>query len=188
MGRSTLIRRTSACRSMRCTRCSMWCSSWCGWPRDVPSRDGRDCRRGGGGGGGADPRELRRRRTRSDRFRRGAPAGEAGPVSFRRGSVSAVDEAGPVARIRVNCGDQERAAIAYSAVEVGDDVVVNTDAVDLGLSSGGFDIVHVNLTRGLDQPGPEDAHVMKLNYTSLQHAVNPVEIDVDREIGGERGS
>jgi hypothetical protein len=109
-------------------------------------------------------------------------------VSFRRGSVSAVDEAGPVARIRVNCGDQERPAIAYSPVEVGDDVVVNTGAVDLGLASGGFDIVHVNLTRGLDQRGPEGAHVMKLNYTSLQHAVNPVEIHVDREIGGERGS
>jgi hypothetical protein len=101
----------------------------------------------------------------------------------------AVDETGPAARIRVNCGDEERAAIAYSAVEVGDDVVINTTAVDLGLGSGGFDIVHVNLTRGLDQPGPEGAHVMKLNYTSLQHAVTPVEareIHVDRDMRGER--
>ncbi|HEX6714990.1 MAG TPA: DUF3866 family protein [Thermoleophilaceae bacterium] len=100
-------------------------------------------------------------------------------MTFRRGTVVAVDEAGPVSRIRVNCGDQERAAIAYSAVDVGDDVVVNTAAVDLGLGSGGFDIVHVNLTRGLDQPGREGAHVMKLNYTSLQHAVDPIEIDVE---------
>jgi hypothetical protein len=97
-------------------------------------------------------------------------------VTFRRGTVTAVDEAGAVSRIRVNCGDKERAAIAYSAVEVGDDVVVNTAAVDLGLGSGGFDIVHVNLTRGLDEPAPEGAHVMKLNYTSLQHAVEPVEV------------
>ena len=37
-------------------------------------------------------------------------------------------------------------------VAVGDEVVVNTEAADLGLGSGGFDIVHVNLTRGLDGP------------------------------------
>jgi hypothetical protein len=60
-------------------------------------------------------------------------------------------------------------------VREGDEVVVNTEAVDLGLGSGGFDVVHVNLTRGLDAGGPGDAHVMKLNYTSLQHAVEPVE-------------
>ena len=110
-------------------------------------------------------------------------------LSLRRGTVVAVDEAGPPARIRVDCGDQERAAIAYSAVEVGDDVVVNTAAVDLGLGSGGFDIVHVNLTRGLDQPGIDGAHVMKLNYTSLQHAVEPVESHspyVDRNSSGQR--
>ena len=112
-------------------------------------------------------------------------------MTFRRGTVVAVDEAGPVARIRVNCGDQERPAISYEPISVGDDVVVNTTAVDLGLASGGFDIVHVNLTRGLDRPGREGAHVMKLNYTSLQHAVDPVEareIDVDRDIDGERRS
>jgi hypothetical protein len=100
-------------------------------------------------------------------------------LSLRRGTVVAVDSEGPVARIRVDCDDEERAAIAYvdlvGAVEVGDDVVVNTAAVDLGLASGGSDIVHVNLTRGLDQPTPEGEHVMKLNYTSLQHAVDPVE-------------
>jgi hypothetical protein len=60
-------------------------------------------------------------------------------------------------------------------VEPGDEVVVNTAAVDLELGSGGFDIVHVNLTRGLDGGDPQGAHVMKLNYTSLQHAVHPVE-------------
>ena len=32
----------------------------------------------------------------------------------------------------------------------GDEVVVNVAAVDLGLGSGGFDVVHVNLTRGLE--------------------------------------
>src|SRR5438445_6956498 len=73
-----------------------------------------------------------------------------------------------------------RAAIADVALvgraEVGDELIVNVQALDLGLGSGGFDIVHVNLTRGLHAPGTgEGAHVMKLNYTSLQHAVEPVE-------------
>ncbi len=35
----------------------------------------------------------------------------------------------------------------------GDEVIVNVEALDLGLGSGGFDVVHVNLTRGLDAPG-----------------------------------
>jgi hypothetical protein len=65
--------------------------------------------------------------------------------------------------------------------EVGDELVVNVEARDLGLGSGGFDIVHVNLSRGFDSEEDEDParpahpHVMKLNYTSLQHAVEPVE-------------
>jgi Protein of unknown function (DUF3866) len=108
-------------------------------------------------------------------------------VTFRRGTVVAVDSDGPVARVRVNCGDQEREAIAYSAVEVGDDVVVNTAAVDLGLGSGGFEIVHVNLTRGLDLPGPAGAHVMKLNYTSLQHAIDPIEASTGHSTVPEHG-
>ena len=60
-------------------------------------------------------------------------------------------------------------------VREGDEVVVNTEAVDLELGSGGFDVVHVNLSRGLDGDGLGGSHVMKLNYTSLQHAVDPAE-------------
>jgi hypothetical protein len=65
-------------------------------------------------------------------------------------------------------------------VEEGDEVVVNTAAVDLGLGSGGFDVVHTNLTRGLSGEGPgPDREVMKLNYTSLQHPVAPLETTGD---------
>jgi hypothetical protein len=77
---------------------------------------------------------------------------------------------------------KRREAIADVALvgraEVGDEVIVNVQALDLGLGSGGFDVVHVNLTRGLENGGdssPGHPHVMKLNYTSLQHAVTPVE-------------
>jgi hypothetical protein len=59
--------------------------------------------------------------------------------------------------------------------EVGDELIVNVQALDLGLGSGGFDVVHANLTRGLAGAGRPGASVMKLNYTSLQHAVEPVE-------------
>jgi hypothetical protein len=52
-------------------------------------------------------------------------------------------------------------------VEPGDRVVLNTTAVDLGLGSGGWDVVHWNLARTeLDLPGP--GHIMKVRYTSLQ--------------------
>jgi hypothetical protein len=76
-------------------------------------------------------------------------------------------------------GAARRRAIADVALigsaAVGDEVIVNVEALDLALGSGGFDIVHVNLTRGLDGAGAAEANVMKLNYTSLQHAVAPVE-------------
>ncbi len=42
-------------------------------------------------------------------------------------------------------------------VEAGDEVVVNTEALDLELGSGGFDVVCANLTRGLDAPGGDGA-------------------------------
>lgn len=74
------------------------------------------------------------------------------------------------------------------AAAVGDELIVNVEALDLELGSGGFDIVHVNLTRGLKGTGVPGANVMKLNYTSLQHAVAPVEDDrlqlpVERPVG-----
>ena len=100
-------------------------------------------------------------------------------LALRRGTVLSVTRSGGVAQIDVEVEGQARAAIAYTdltgPVEPGDDVVVNTAAVDLGLGSGGFDLLHVNLTRGLGAGEHEGAHVMKLNYSSLQHPVHPVE-------------
>jgi hypothetical protein len=69
----------------------------------------------------------------------------------------------------------------------GDEVIVNTEALDLGLGSGGHDVVHVNLTRGLDAPRADSSAAMKLNYTSLQHGVDPLEAwrEPDRPDGDE---
>jgi uncharacterized protein DUF3866 len=55
-------------------------------------------------------------------------------------------------------------------VALGDTVLVNTQARELGIGSGGFDVLHTNLTRGLGLAGEECAHVMKLPYTPLQTA------------------
>src|SRR4051812_10663386 len=101
-------------------------------------------------------------------------------LTLRRGTVVSADapERG-WQRMVVYVGGERRPAEADVTLvgesRPGDDVVVNVAAVELGLGSGGFDVVHVNLTRGLEGTGAEGAHVMKLNYTSLQHAVHPVE-------------
>jgi hypothetical protein len=60
-------------------------------------------------------------------------------------------------------------------VALGDEVVVNTQARDLGLGSGGFDLLYLNLTRGLELAAEPDAHVMKLPYTPGQVAVRHAE-------------
>jgi hypothetical protein len=101
-------------------------------------------------------------------------------LTLRRGVVVAAgDPASPMQHVEVELGGERRPARAdvgmVGASEVGDEVVVNVQARDLRLGSGGFDVVHANLTRGLEGEGVAGAHVMKLNYTSLQHAVLPVE-------------
>lgn len=100
-------------------------------------------------------------------------------LALRRGEVSSVEEDGPTARITVEIDGERRPALSHGLmtgpVAAGDDVVVNVAALDLGLGSGGFDVVHANLTRGLEGRGVAGAHVMKLNYSSLQHAVEPLE-------------
>jgi hypothetical protein len=101
-------------------------------------------------------------------------------LKLRRGFV--VDEE----PLTVEIDGERRAAwadeVLLGEMRGGDEVVVNVAALDLGLGSGGFDVVHVNLTRGLEASGAGREHVMKLNYTSLQHPVDPVELP--REMDG----
>lgn len=99
-------------------------------------------------------------------------------LKLRRGVVRSLDP------LEVEIEGELRRAWADEGLvgrcEQGDEVICNVAAADLGLGSGGFDIVHVNLTRGL-QAGdpPEGVHVIKLNYSSLQYPVDPVELPVD---------
>jgi Protein of unknown function (DUF3866) len=95
-------------------------------------------------------------------------------LKLRRGRVSST------APLTVRVEGEERPAWAdeglVGEVREGDELIVNVEALDLGLGSGGFDVVHANLSRGLEGAGAGDGpHVVKLNYTSLQHPVDPVE-------------
>lgn len=69
-----------------------------------------------------------------------------------------------------NGGDPEPAYVLtqlVGTVEVGDRVVVNTTAVELGLGTGGWHVVHWNLERS-EVVEAGGGHIMKLRYTSLQ--------------------
>jgi hypothetical protein len=91
--------------------------------------------------------------------------------TLRRGRVTAVRERlDGLARIEV----EGQPCVAYISltgpVEEGDEVLVNVQARELGLGSGGFDVLHANLTRGLELAAEPSAHVMKLPYTPVQFA------------------
>jgi len=101
-------------------------------------------------------------------------------LSLRRGRVTAIlEEHDGLVRLEVDGAP----CVAYprltGPVVVGDDVVVNVQARELELGSGGFDVLHVNLTRGLDLGVEDGAHVMKLPYTSLQFARRHGEEDLE---------
>lgn len=93
------------------------------------------------------------------------------PIGLRWGNVTAVRERlDGLIRLEVDGAP----CIAYprltGEVEVGDVVLVNGQAVELDLGSGGFDVLYANLTRGLQLPVDEGAHVMTLPYAPGQLA------------------
>jgi hypothetical protein len=109
--------------------------------------------------------------------------------SFRSGKVSAILQERPgLQRVEVDLGGGPAPAYVLTqltgSVALGDRVVVNTTAVELGLGTGGWHVVHWNLEREhWSEPGP--GHVIKARYTSLQADVGSAEehaaelVDVD---------
>ncbi len=94
------------------------------------------------------------------------------PLSLRRGTVTAVLERHD-GLVRAEVDGEP--CVAYPAltgpVALGDDVVVNGQARALALGSGGFDVLYLNLTRGLGLAPEPEAHVVKLPYTPGQVAL-----------------
>src|SRR5207244_306404 len=92
-------------------------------------------------------------------------------LALRRGRVVSVDRPGPAAEVTVDVGGEPRPAISYGRLtgeaEAGDEVLVNVAARDLGLGSGGVDIVHANLTRGGALPGELSRTVRELRDRGL---------------------
>jgi hypothetical protein len=97
-------------------------------------------------------------------------------LTLRRGRVTAiVSRADGLARLEVD----GIPCVAYprltGPVALGDDVIVNVQARELALGSGGFDVLYANMTRGLELPAEDGAHVMKLPYTPVQAAARHAE-------------
>lgn len=108
--------------------------------------------------------------------------------AFRTGEVTAiraVRDGLQKVEVRLPTGPARAYVLTQltGSVAVGDRVVVNTTAVDLGLGTGGWHFVHWNLEREeWVEPGP--GHIMKVRYTSLQADVGSTEEHLDAEIGG----
>lgn len=88
--------------------------------------------------------------------------------AFRTGTVDEIlGERTGLQRVRVDGRPAYVLTQLVGRVGLGDLVVVNVTAVELGLGTGGWDVVHWNLANdSLDVPG--GGHVLKLRYTSLQ--------------------
>lgn len=100
--------------------------------------------------------------------------------SFRTHRVAAIiAERSGLQRVRLNDDSCAYALTQLTGdVAVGDEVIVNTTAVELGLGTGGWHVVHWNLSRReLEQPGP--GHIMKVRYTSLQVDTGAAEEGLD---------
>ncbi|MET0627201.1 MAG: DUF3866 family protein [Acidimicrobiia bacterium] len=99
--------------------------------------------------------------------------------SYRTGKVVRVIEARTgLQRVEVDLGAGPERAYALlqltGPVALGDQVVVNTTAVELGLGTGGWHVVHWNLERDhWTERGP--GHIIKGRYTSLQADVGSTE-------------
>ena len=92
-------------------------------------------------------------------------------VAFATAAVAAITaERAGLQRVDLDNGRRAYVLTQLTGpVAAGDRVVVNTTAVDLGLGTGGWDVVHWNLSREA-WSAPGGGHVLKLRYTlSLIH-------------------
>jgi hypothetical protein len=73
-----------------------------------------------------------------------------------------------IQRLRLNDGSRAYNLINLTGpVSVGDRIIANTTAVQRGLGTGGWHVVHWNLSQS-ELVTPSAGHIMKMRYTSLQ--------------------
>jgi hypothetical protein len=97
-----------------------------------------------------------------------------------------IEERDGLQRVDTDCGRAYVLTQLTPPVAVGDEVVLNTTAVDRDLGTGGWHVVHWNLAhRDWTSPGP--GHIVKLRYTSVQADTGAAEEhhpDVPTDLGG----
>lgn len=119
-----------------------------------------------------------RRSRRIQGWAAGAEWFDGDPVNVRSAVVAALlRERSGLQRMQLDDGSRAYVLTQLTGpVAVGDEVLVNTTAVDLGLGTGGWHVVVWNRSRDqLHQPGP--GHIMKLRYTPSQLDTGAAEED-----------
>jgi len=96
------------------------------------------------------------------------------------GTVTGIaNDRGIAVEMEVDISGANSRAVAYpplsGPVAVGDRVLLNTTAVELGLGTGGCHYVIANLSAEPIAEQSEPGHIVKLRYTPMQHAVLSVE-------------
>ncbi|MEW6621642.1 MAG: DUF3866 family protein [Bacillota bacterium] len=100
-------------------------------------------------------------------------------ISRKCGIVASIDsQSEEIQWLKVTIDDQECSAINYPPitgdVKIGDSILLNVTAMDLGLGTGGFHIVMANLSK--PQGNMEGGgHIMKIRYSPSQIKVMTVE-------------
>jgi hypothetical protein len=92
-------------------------------------------------------------------------------IHLKVGRVKSVQRERDLIKAQVEVDESLTTALAFpqicGEIETGDEVVVNTTGVDLGLGTGGYSFILWNLHR-LSNVEDGKGHVMKLRYTPLQ--------------------
>lgn len=87
---------------------------------------------------------------------------------FRTATVTAlIEQRDGLQRVETDLGPAYALTDLVGPIAVGDRVVLNTTAIELGLGTGGWHVVHWNLSRD-EWESADTGHVVKLRYTSLQ--------------------
>ena len=100
-------------------------------------------------------------------------------ISKRIGLVeSIISKSDNLEEISVNIGGSLAKAYNYPKmtgnIDIGDEVVLNTTAVELSLGTGGYHFVITNLSK-IESKMTPGGHIMKLRYTPMQVKVDSVE-------------